>query len=45
MILNMISTGLMLRLGRVEGNLMTHLTPSCEKLVDRQKRIAAELEK
>ncbi len=45
MVLNMISTGVMLRLGRVEGNLMTHLTPSCEKLVDRQKRIAAELEK
>ncbi|RYG66687.1 N-acetylmuramic acid 6-phosphate etherase [bacterium] len=45
LILNMISTGVMLRLGRVEGNLMTHLTPSCEKLVDRQKRIAAELEK
>lgn len=45
LILNMISTGVMLRLGRVDGNLMTHLTPSCEKLVDRQKRIAAELEK
>ncbi len=45
MVLNMISTGVMLRLGRVEGNLMTHLTPSCEKLVDRQKRIAAELER
>ena len=45
MVLNMISTGVMLRLGRVEGNLMTHLTPSCEKLIDRQKRIAAQLEK
>ena len=44
MILNMISTGVMLRLGRVEGNLMTHLTPSCEKLVDRQKRILAALQ-
>ncbi|HEX9996270.1 MAG TPA: N-acetylmuramic acid 6-phosphate etherase [Abditibacterium sp.] len=44
MVLNMISTGVMLRLGRVEGNLMTHLTPSCEKLVERQARIAAELE-
>ncbi len=43
LILNMISTGVMLRLGRVEGNLMTHLTPSCEKLVDRQGRIAAEV--
>ncbi len=39
LVLNMISTGVMLRLGRVEGNLMTHLTPSCEKLVDRARRI------
>ncbi len=39
MVLNMISTGVMLRLGRVDGNLMTHLTPSCEKLVDRARRI------
>ena len=45
MILNMISTGVMLKLGRVEGNLMTHLTPSCEKLVERQARIAADLER
>ncbi len=39
MVLNMISTCVMLRLGRVDGNLMTHLTPSCEKLVDRARRI------
>ena len=39
LVLNMISTGVMLRLGRVDGNLMTHLTPSCEKLVDRARRI------
>lgn len=39
MVLNMISTGVMLRLGKVDGNLMTHLTPSCEKLVDRARRI------
>ncbi len=39
MVLNMLSTGVMLRLGRVDGNLMTHLTPSCEKLVDRARRI------
>lgn len=39
MVLNMISTGVMLRLGRVDGNLMTHLMPSCEKLVDRARRI------
>ncbi len=39
LILNMISTGVMLRLGRVEGNLMTHLRPSCGKLVDRAARL------
>ena len=44
MVLNMISTGVMLRLGKVDGNLMTHLTPSCEKLVDRARRIE-ELQK
>jgi len=43
LVLNMISTGVMLRLGRVEGNLMTHLTPSCEKLVDRAKRVQERL--
>ena len=45
LILNMISTGVMLQLGRIDGNLMTHLQPSCEKLVERQKRVAQELEK
>ena len=39
LVLNMISTGVMLRLGRVEGNLMTHLRPSCGKLVDRAARL------
>ncbi|HVF85502.1 MAG TPA: N-acetylmuramic acid 6-phosphate etherase, partial [Abditibacteriaceae bacterium] len=39
LVLNMISTGVMLRLGRVEGNLMTHLRPSCGKLVDRASRL------
>jgi len=39
LILNMISTGVMLRLGHVEGNLMTHLRPSCGKLVDRAARL------
>jgi N-acetylmuramic acid 6-phosphate etherase len=39
LVLNMISTGVMLRLGRVEGNLMTHLRPSCGKLVDRATRL------
>lgn len=42
MVLNMISTSVMIKLGHVEGNLMIHLTPSCEKLVDRAKRIAQE---
>ena len=45
LILNMISTGVMLKLGRIEGNLMTHLQPSCEKLIERQKRVAQELER
>ncbi len=43
LILNMISTGVMLRLGRVEGNLMTHLRPSCGKLQDRARRLVMEL--
>jgi N-acetylmuramic acid 6-phosphate etherase len=41
LVLNMISTGVMLRLGKVEGNLMTQLQPLCEKLVDRQQRVQA----
>ncbi|MGH7145006.1 MAG: N-acetylmuramic acid 6-phosphate etherase [Planctomycetota bacterium] len=32
MVLNMISTAVMIRLGRVAGNRMVDLTPSCEKL-------------
>ena len=43
MVLNMISTGVMLRLGRVDGNLMTHLQPSCEKLRDRARRLVMEM--
>ena len=43
MVLNMISTGVMLRLGRVDGNLMTHLKPSCEKLRDRARRLVMEM--
>ena len=43
LILNMISTGVMLRLGRVQGNRMTHLTPSCGKLRDRALRLVMEL--
>jgi N-acetylmuramic acid 6-phosphate etherase len=38
LVLNMISTGVMLRLGRVEGNIMSDVRPWCEKLVDRARR-------
>ena len=43
LILNMISTGVMMKLGRVQGNLMTHLKPSCDKLRDRARRLVMEL--
>ena len=43
LILNMISTGVMLRLGRVDGNRMTHLKLSCDKLRDRARRLVMEL--
>ncbi len=43
LILNMISTGVMLRLGRVDGNRMTHLKPSCDKLRDRARRLVMEM--
>ena len=42
LILNQITTGAMIRSGRVLGNLMISLTPSCEKLVDRSLRILAK---
>ena len=35
LILNMLSTALMIRLGRVSGNRMTHLQIKCEKLQER----------
>ncbi len=38
LVLNMISTGVMLRLGRVEGNTMSDMQPWCEKLVARACR-------
>lgn len=38
LVLNMISTGVMLRLGRVEGNVMSQVQPWCEKLVARSLR-------
>lgn len=40
--LNMISTGLMIRLGYTYGNLMVNVQPRNEKLVDRARRIVAE---
>lgn len=43
LVLNMISTGVMLRLGRVEGNLMTDMRPLCGKLVDRAQRLVMRL--
>jgi N-acetylmuramic acid 6-phosphate etherase len=39
MALNMLSTGLMVKLGHVYGNLMTNLQLTNEKLVDRAERI------
>jgi N-acetylmuramic acid 6-phosphate etherase len=39
MVLNMISTGVMIRLGHVYGNLMVNVQPTNEKLEDRARRI------
>jgi N-acetylmuramic acid 6-phosphate etherase len=39
MVLNMISTGVMIRLGKVYSNLMVNLAPTNQKLVGRSKRI------
>ena len=43
LVLNMLSTGVMIRLGYVYGNLMVNVQPTNEKLVDRSRRIIAEL--
>ena len=43
LVLNMISTGTMLRLGKVEGNLMADVRPLCGKLEDRARRLVMEL--
>jgi N-acetylmuramic acid 6-phosphate etherase len=43
LVLNMISTGVMLRIGRVQGNLMTNLQPTCAKLEDRAQRLVMHL--
>jgi N-acetylmuramic acid 6-phosphate etherase len=39
LVLNMLSTGVMIRTGAVYGNLMVNMRPSNEKLVDRSQRI------
>jgi N-acetylmuramic acid 6-phosphate etherase len=39
LILNMISTGVMVRTGAVYGNLMVNITPTNDKLIDRAHRI------
>ncbi len=41
LVLNMLSTGLMVKLGHVYGNLMTNVAPTNAKLVDRAERIIA----
>lgn len=42
MALNMLSTGVMVRLGKTLGNLMADLTPTCEKLRIRSVRILVQ---
>ena len=42
MVLNMLSTGAMVRTGKVYGNLMVDLQVTCEKLQDRGERILME---
>lgn len=42
MVLNMLSTGAMIRLGYVYGNLMVNVQPTNEKLVDRAVRIVMQ---
>ncbi|MCI9346679.1 MAG: N-acetylmuramic acid 6-phosphate etherase [Lachnospiraceae bacterium] len=42
MVLNMLSTGAMIKLGKVYGNLMVDVKPSNEKLIHRCQRIVSE---
>ena len=42
MVLNMISTALMVRLGRVQGNKMVHMQLTNAKLVERGTRLVQE---
>ncbi len=43
LVLNTITTGAMVRIGKVHGNLMVDLQVTCEKLQDRGERILQEL--
>ena len=43
LVLNMLSTGVMIRLGMVYGNLMVNVQPTNDKLADRARRIIASL--
>ena len=43
LVLNMLSTGVMIRLGYVYGNLMVNVQPTNEKLVDRARRIISTI--
>ncbi len=43
LVLNMISTGVMIRLGYVYGNLMVNVQPTNDKLTDRAQRIIAKI--
>ena len=43
LVLNTITTGAMVRLGKVYGNLMVDLQVTCEKLQDRGERILSEI--
>ncbi len=42
LVLNMLSTAAMIRLGHVYGNLMVNVQPKNEKLIDRARRIISE---
>jgi len=43
LVLNMLSTGVMIKLGYVYGNLMVNVQPTNDKLTDRARRIIASL--
>ncbi|MCU1294611.1 MAG: N-acetylmuramic acid 6-phosphate etherase [Bryobacterales bacterium] len=43
LVLNMLSTGVMVRLGYVYGNLMVNVQPTNEKLTDRARRIISSI--